>query len=118
MWWDSRPSRSLRNTTGTSVVFSSIRTDLRTISDAYSHDWETKPMRLSASRVMPRMPQWMSLNLLLYSTLSAQVVIGVPKYWCRRGIAPGSIEPRQRDPMANSAPSRIASTNGFSSRKS
>ena len=43
---------------------SSIRTDFSTISEAYSHDWETMPIRTSASRVIPRMPQWMSLNWL------------------------------------------------------
>src|SRR5215217_8786474 len=43
LWWDSRPSRSLRNVTGTSVVLSSIRTDFNTISEAYSHDWEIRP---------------------------------------------------------------------------
>ncbi len=64
LWWESRPSRSLRKVTGTSVVRSSIRTDLSTISEAYSHDWETMPIRTSASRVMPRMPQWMSLKWL------------------------------------------------------
>ncbi len=42
----------------------------------------------------------------------------MPKYWCRAGIAPFSIEPFQREPMAYSAPSRIASTNGVRLRKS
>ncbi len=64
LWWDSRPSWSLRKVTGTSVVTSSIRTDFSTISEAYSHDWETMPIRTNASRLIPRMPQWMSLNLL------------------------------------------------------
>ena len=41
-----------------------MRTDFSTISDAYSQDWETRPMRASASRVMPRMPQWMSVKWL------------------------------------------------------
>ena len=54
----------LENVTGTSVVRSSIRTDLSTISEAYSQDCDTRPIRTSASRVMPRMPQWISLNLL------------------------------------------------------
>ena len=45
LWWDSRPSRSLRKVTGTSVVRRPMRTDLSTISDAYSHDWETRPIR-------------------------------------------------------------------------
>ena len=31
---------------------------------------------------------------------------GVPRYWCRNGIEPGSIEPRQREPITNSLPSR------------
>ena len=43
---------------------------------------------------------------------------GVPKYRCRAGIAPGSIEPFQREPMAYSVPLRIASTKGASLRKS
>jgi hypothetical protein len=42
---------------GTSSVFSFMWTDLSTISDAYSHDCERSPMRSSALRVMPRMPQ-------------------------------------------------------------
>ena len=67
---------------------------------------------------MPRMPQWMSLNLLPYSRLRIQVVSGVPKYWCRAGIAPRSIDPFQREPMAYSVPVRMASTNGASRRKS
>ena len=46
--------------TGTSVVRSSMCTDFSTISDAYSHDCDCRSMRSSASRVMPRMPQWMS----------------------------------------------------------
>ena len=62
LWWLSRPSRSFRKRTGTSVVRRRMCTDLSTISDAYSHDWEEMSMRSSASRVMPRMPQWMSEN--------------------------------------------------------
>ena len=46
------------------MVRSSIRTDLSTISEAYSHDWETSPIRSSASRVIPRIPQWMSVKWL------------------------------------------------------
>ncbi len=64
LWWLTRPSRSLRNVTGTSVVRSSMCTDLSTISDAYSHDCDCRFIRSSASRVMPRIPQWMSLNRL------------------------------------------------------
>ncbi len=77
-------------------------TDFRTISDAYSHDCDWMSIRLSASSVIPRMPQWMSEKRLRYSRLRIQVVSGVPKYWCSFGIAPGSIEPFQRDPMTNS----------------
>ena len=46
------------------------------------------------------------------------MVNGVPKYWCSAGIAPRSMEPFQREPMAYSVPLRIASTNGASLRKS
>ena len=79
LWWLSRPSRSLRNVTGTSVVRSSMCTDLSIISDAYSHDCDWRFMRSSASRVMPRMPQWMSLKWLEYRRLRIHVVNGVPK---------------------------------------
>src|SRR5215203_6003074 len=102
LWWLSRPSRSFRKVTGTSVVRSSICTDFSIISDAYSHDCDWRFIRSSASRVMPRMPQWMSLNLLENTRLSIHVVMGVPKYWWSGGMAPGSIEPRQRDPMTYS----------------
>ena len=78
-WWLTRPSRSFRNVTGTSVVRRSMCTDFRTISEAYSHDCDCRFIRSSASRVMPRMPQWMSLNLLEYTTLRIWVVSGVPK---------------------------------------
>ncbi len=118
LWWDSRPSRSLRKVTGTSTVFSPIRTDFSTISEAYSHDCDTRPMRSSASRVMPRMPQWISLKRLPNRTFRAQVVIGVPKYWWSLGIAPGSIEPCHREPIAYSLPARSASTNRPTLRKS
>ena len=64
LWWLTRPSRSLRKDTATSLVRSSIWTDLITISDAYSHDCDCKSIRMKASRVMPRMPQWMSVYLL------------------------------------------------------
>ncbi len=43
---------------------------------------------------------------------------GVPKYWCSGGIAPRSMLPFQREPMAYSVPPRMASTNGASFRKS
>jgi len=46
------------------------------------------------------------------------VVNGVPKYWWSPGIAPFSMVPFHRDPMAYSVPVRIASTNGASLRKS
>ncbi len=64
LWWLSRPSRSVRKVTGTSVVRSSMWTDFSTISDAYSHDCDEMSMRSRASRVIPRMPQWMSENRL------------------------------------------------------
>ena len=67
---------------------------------------------------MPRIPQWMSVKWLPNSRFRIQVVTGVPKYWCSAGIAPGSIDPRQREPIANSLPPRIASTNGATLRKS
>ena len=52
---------------------------LITISDAYSHDWLWRSIRRSASDVIPRMPQWMSLNPERYIRLRIQVVSGVPK---------------------------------------
>ena len=63
-WWLRRPSRSFRKSTGTSAVRSRMCTDLSTISDAYSQDCDWSAMRLSASVLIPRMPQWMSENRL------------------------------------------------------
>ena len=54
-------------------------TDFSTISDAYSQDWDCRSMRSSASRVMPRMPQWMSEKRLPKSRLRIHVVTGVPR---------------------------------------
>src|SRR5579872_1065327 len=118
LWWLSRPSWSFRKRTGTSVVASFMWTDLSTISEAYSHDCELSRIRTNASRVMPRIPQWMSEKWLEYRTLRTHVVPGVPKYRCRAGIDPGSIQPLNRDPMMNSAPWRNFSTKTPSSRKS
>ena len=93
-------------------------TDLSTISDAYSHDCDRRPMRSSAARVMPRMPQWMSEKRLEKMTFRIHVVTGVPRYRCSGGMAPGSMYPRKREPMMNSAPALNCFTNGSSSRKS
>src|SRR6478735_159396 len=81
LWWLTRPSLSFRKLTGTSVVRNCMWTDLRTISDAYSHDCELICMSRSASIVIPRIPQWMSENFDEYNTLRIPVVNGVPKYW-------------------------------------
>src|ERR1700730_1622997 len=97
LWWLTLPSLSLRKRTGTSAVRSFMRTDLSTISDAYSHDCDARLMRSSASFVMPRMPQWMSLKRLEYKTLRMPVVNGVPRYLCRNGIDPSSMVPFQRE---------------------
>ncbi len=75
-------------------------------------------MRSSASRVMPRMPQWMSEKWLEYTRLRIHVVSGVPTYWWSHGMAPSSMEPFQREPITNSSPLRNASTKGPSCRKS
>src|SRR5580704_18371209 len=89
LWWLSLPSRSFRNRMGTSAVRSFMCTDLRTISDAYSHDWERRPMSSSAGRVMPRIPQWMSEKWPEKRTLRIHVVTGVPRYRCKGGMDPG-----------------------------
>jgi hypothetical protein len=78
LWWLTRPSRSFRNVTGASVVSRSMCTDLSTISEAYSHDCDCRFMRSRASRVMPRIPQWMSLKWLWKMRLRIHVVTGVP----------------------------------------
>ena len=57
-------SGSLRKRTGTSPVRSSRWTDFSTISDAYSQDCDSRSMRLKGVEREPRMPQWMSENLL------------------------------------------------------
>ncbi len=85
------PLRSFRKRIGTSSVRSFMCTDLSTISDAYSHDCDRRPMRSSAPRVMPRMPQWMSEKRLEKMTFRIQVVTGVPRYRWSGGIAPGSM---------------------------
>ena len=54
-------------------------TDFSTISEAYSQDCERRSMRSSASRVMPRMPQWMSEKWLPKMTFRIAVVTGVPR---------------------------------------
>ena len=95
-----------------------MRTDLRTISEAYSHDCECRSILRSAASVMPRMPQWMSERWLPYRKLSSQVVIGVPKYRCSVGIAPGSMNPLKREPITYSCPLRKLSMNGSILRKS
>ena len=77
-------------------------TDFRIISDAYSQDCERRSIRVRASLVIARIPQWMSENELPYRTLRIQVVTGVPRYWWRNGIDPFSIDPRQRDPITYS----------------
>ena len=77
--WLSRPSGSLRKWIGTSAVSSSMCTDLSTISEAYSQPCERRSMRASASRLMPRMPQWMSEKRLPNIRLRMKVVTGVPK---------------------------------------
>src|SRR5260221_592812 len=79
LWWLSLPSRSFRKRIGTSSVFNLMWTDLRTISDAYSHDCDRSPIRSSDAREMPRIPQWMSEKRLEKMTLRIQVVTGVPR---------------------------------------
>ena len=79
LWWLTRPSRSLRKRTGTSAVRRSMRTDFSTISDAYSQDCDESSIRANASRVIARIPQWMSENELPYSRFRIHVVTGVPK---------------------------------------
>ena len=64
---------------GTSSVLSRMCTDLSTISDAYSHDWDCRFMRSNASRLIPRMPQWMSEKWLEKMMLRIHVVTGVPR---------------------------------------
>ena len=54
-------------------------TDFSTISEAYSQDWDRRSIRSSASRVMPRMPQWMSEKRLPKMTFRIEVVTGVPR---------------------------------------
>ena len=66
-------------------------TDLRTISEAYSHDWERSPIRSNAAFEIPRIPQWMSEKWLEKMTLRIHVVTGVPRYRWSGGIAPGSM---------------------------
>jgi hypothetical protein len=92
--------------------------DLMTISEAYSQDVDTRPIRRNASVDIPRIPQWMSVKWLGKMMFSIQVVAGVPKQRCKAGMAPGSIVPRNREPITNSAPSRKASTKAWISLKS
>src|SRR6188768_1283235 len=79
LWWLKRPARSFRKRIGTSAVRSFMCTDLSTISEAYSHDCDCRSMRTKARLVMPRMPQWMSENLLPKMVFRIQVVTGVPR---------------------------------------
>src|SRR5579872_4358058 len=79
LWWLTRPSQSFRNRIGTCATRRFMWTDLSTISDAYSQDWERSPIRSSAGRVIPRIPQWISEKWLEKMTLRIQVVTGVPK---------------------------------------
>lgn len=53
-----------------------------------SQDWETRPMRSRASVVMPRIAMDVAEAAALEHVEHPRV-IGVPKHWCRRGIAPG-----------------------------
>ena len=45
---------------GTSAVFNPRRAAFKTISEAYSQECDSSPMTTSASRVIARIPQWMS----------------------------------------------------------
>ena len=54
-------------------------TDFSTISDAYSQDCDRRSIRIRASLVMPRIPQWMSENRLPKMTFRIEVVTGVPR---------------------------------------
>ena len=79
LWWLSRPSRSFKKRMGTSSVRRRMCTDFSTISDAYSQDCERRSIRIKASVVMPRIPQWMSEKRQPKMTLRMAVVTGVPR---------------------------------------